>query len=180
MRKWMAAPGLAACLALVALAAACGGEDRPKVDVIEDGGTSSASASGPGTAAPGEVSPKPAGAQQVDVVLREFALEPAVASVKAGEIYFLADNRGPADAHELVIVKTDLAPDKLPVEKGKVSESKVKVVDEIEAFAAKSQASKSVKLSAGTYVLLCNIVETDDGQTESHYELGMRAALRVE
>lgn len=175
-----AAPMVAAALLL----AACGGEDRPRVDVIEDGGTSSASgsvsSSGPGSASAGEVSAKPAGATQVDIVLREWAVEPNVRSVKAGDVYFLADNRGPDDPHELVIVKTDLAPDKLPVEQGRVPESKVTVVDEIEAFAPKSQASKTVKLSAGSYVLLCNIAEVEDGTVESHYELGMRAAFRVE
>lgn len=166
------------------LIAACGGEDRPNVDVIEDGGTSSASgsvsSSGTRSASAGEVTAKPAGAQQVDVVLREWAVEPKVTSVKAGEVYFLADNRGPSAAHELVIVKTDLAADKLPVEQGKVPEGKVTVVEEIEAFAPKSQASKTVKLAAGSYVLLCNIVETDGGKTESHYQLGMRAAFRVD
>lgn len=183
MRMRSSAWAVVASMAGVAmLVGACGGEDRPNVDVIEDGGTSSASssASGTGSASAGEVSPKPAGAQQVDVVLREWAVEPKVTSVKAGEVYFLADNRGPSDAHELVIVKTDLAADKLPVEKGKVPESKVQVIDEIEAFAPKSQASKTVKLAAGNYVLFCNIVETDGGKTESHYDQGMRAAFRVE
>lgn len=178
---WAAAASVAGMALLVA---ACGGEDRPSVDVIEDGGASSASgsvsSSGTGSASAGEVSAKPAGAQQVDVVLREWAVEPKVTSVKAGDVYFLADNRGPEDPHELVIVKTDIAADKLPVKQGKVPESEVTVVDEIEAFAPKSQASKTVKLAAGSYVLFCNIVETEGGKLESHYELGMRAAFRVD
>ncbi|MEZ4554019.1 MAG: hypothetical protein R3B59_08930 [Dehalococcoidia bacterium] len=169
------------------LVAACGGEDRPAVDVIEDGGTSSASgsvsSSGTGSASapgPGVVEAKPAGAQQADVVLREWAVEPKVATVKAGQVYFLADNQGPEDAHELVIVRTDLAPDKLPVEEGRVPEDEVDLVDEIEPFSAKSQASKTVTLTPGNYVLLCNIAEVEDGELESHYELGMRVAFRVE
>lgn len=178
---WLVAASMAGGALLLA---ACGGEDRPAVDVIDDGGTSSASgsvsSSGTGSASAGEVSAKPTNAQQVDVVLREWTVTPQVTTVKAGDVYFLADNQGPEDAHELVIVKTDLAPDKLPVDKGKVPENKVTVIDEIEAFAAKSKASKTVKLSAGTYVLLCNIAEVEDGEIESHYELGMRAAFRVE
>jgi len=79
-----------------------------------------------------------------------------------------------------VIVKTNLAPDRLPVKDGRVPEDDVDLIDEIEAFSAKSQASKTVKLTAGTYVLLCNITEVEDGKLESHYQLGMRAAFRVE
>jgi len=180
----------------IAIAACGGGEDRPEVDVIGTGSASSSasgsvsgSASGTGSgsgsatgapAEPGVVEAKPDDATQVDVTLREWAIVPAQASVEAGKVYFLAENAGPEDAHELVIIKTDLAPDALPVEDHKVPEDQVDIVEEIEPFAANSSASKTVELSRGTYVLICNITEVEDGETESHYEEGMRVAFTVE
>jgi uncharacterized cupredoxin-like copper-binding protein len=177
---WSAGIVLAAGLIL----GACGGEDRPSVDVI-DGGTSSASSSSSGSASgapiePGVVETKPADATEVDVTLREWAVEPQQKSVQAGKVYFLATNAGPEDAHEMVIVKTGKAPDALPVEDHKVPEGDIDLVEEIEPFAANSRASKTVDLSKGSYVLICNITGIENGETESHYEKGMRVAFTVE
>lgn len=104
----------------------------------------------------------------------------AVASVAAGQVYFLVRNAGPENAHEFVIVKTDLAPDKLPVESNKVPENKVTIVDEIEPFTPTSSGSIAVNLTAGSYALICNISEVESGQVESHYQLGMQVAFRVQ
>ena len=41
-------------------------------------------------------------------------------------------------------------------------------------------ASLTVDLEAGSYVAVCNIVEEEDGETESHYQEGMRASFTVE
>ena len=45
---------------------------------------------------------------------------------------------------------------------------------------AGSSASIVLDLEAGAYVLICNIAEEEDGELESHYELGMTAAFTVE
>ena len=170
------------------------GEDRPSVDVV-DGGTGSgsvsgsASASGTGSgsasasgepASEGVVEARPADATQVDVTLREFAIEPSVATVEAGEVYFLVENAGPDDPHEFVVIRTDLAPDALPVVEGSVPEDDIDLVDEIEPFAPGSSASIALDLEAGSYVFICNIAEIEDGALESHYEEGMRVAFTVE
>jgi hypothetical protein len=39
--------------------------------------------------------------------------------------------------------------------------------------------SKAFDLAAGGYVLICNVVEKDEGKTEAHYQLGMRTAFTV-
>src|SRR3990170_3505628 len=83
----------------------------------------------------GVVETPPPGAPQVKVTLAEWVIAREVDSVQAGETYFLADNVGPIDAHELVIIKTDLAPGELPAEDGRVPEDKVSIVGEIEPFA---------------------------------------------
>jgi hypothetical protein len=106
------------------------------------------------------------------VELKEFSVTANPTSAPAGEVQFVASNTGAID-HELVIIKTDLAPDALPVVDNKANEDSpgVQVVDEIEEFDPGMQETKSVNLAAGKYVLICNIV--------GHYEAGMRTAFTV-
>lgn len=172
------AVGATAVAALALAAIGCSdGEDRPDVEVI--GTSNSVSVTGAGEAVAGKVEPKPAGATQVDVKLGEWHITPAQSTVPKGKVYFLVDNAGPEDAHEFVIIKTDLAPDKLPAVEGKVPEDKVDLVDEIEPYLPASKASIALDLAPGKYVLICNIAEVEDGKLESHYELGMHAAFTV-
>ena len=163
-------------LALAALTAACGGDD----DEGADGATAATGGTGAEEAGPGVVSERPADATQVDITLREFAIQAGQASVAAGKIYFLVENVGPDDPHEFVIISSDLGPLDLPFEDNRVPEDEVDIVDEIEPFAPDSSASITVDLEAGKYLLICNITETEDGEIESHYKKGMVATLTVE
>jgi uncharacterized cupredoxin-like copper-binding protein len=186
---------LAGGLALVA----CSGEDRPSVDVIGDSGSasssssasSSVSASGTGSSSSsasgtgesptaGVVEDKPADAEEVDVKLSEFNIEPSVTTIDAGKIYFKVDNDGPEDAHEFVVIKTDDKADSLPVTDGRVPEDQVDILGEIEPFTANSSASLTLDLEPGHYVFICNIAEMEDGELESHYEEGMHVDFTVE
>src|SRR5262245_23649700 len=142
-RSLLTATLLVLVAGLLALFSAACGDDKN-----EDRPTASVSASG-APVETGVVQPKPADATQVDVVLKEWSVTPSQTTVRAGKVYFLADNQGPSDPHELVIIQSDLAPDKLPVEKGKVPEEKVKMVDEIEPFAVRSKASITLDLKPG-------------------------------
>ena len=118
------------------------------------------------------------GSSVVNLDLFEYQIVPDLDAVAAGSVTFNASNIGGA-AHELVIVRTDVAPDALPVgEDGAVDESGegIAVIDRIDEFAAQSDASVTVDLEVGSYVLICNIVE--DAGT-SHYEEGMRRAFSI-
>jgi hypothetical protein len=179
---------LFAAAALSMALVACDGEDRPGVEVINENssGTGSASGSATGTGSvtgtdvePGVVQSPPSGATQVAVTLDEWRVAPDRSTAPAGAVYFLADNVGD-DPHELVVVRTDLAPDALPVEEGAVPEDEVDIVDEIEPFAPGSKASAVFNLTPGKYVLFCNIAEEENGELESHYELGMRTGFTVQ
>jgi uncharacterized cupredoxin-like copper-binding protein len=117
-------------------------------------------------------------AQEVTVSLKEWSVSPARAEVKAGKVRFVAVNDG-TEPHELVIIRTDLPIESLPVVDEKVDEDQVDIVDEIEPFAAGGRESKTVDLKPGRYALICNIVERLPGMTHSHYLLGMRAAFTV-
>ncbi len=149
--------GPAVAVALVAVVAGCaGGSASP-------GASGAASGAAPAT---------------IEVTLQEWAVVPASASVPAGSVTFSARNLGPADAHEMVVIKTDLEPGALPTQAdGSIDEAGagVTVMGEVEEVAVGSSKTVTVDLAAGKYVLLCNIVDGD----EIHYKLGMRTAFEV-
>lgn len=121
-------------------------------------------------------------ATTVEVMLVEFAVIPDVTEVPAGEVTFQATNDGPNDPHELVVIKTDLAPAALPTDQdGAVDEagSGIEVLGEIEEFAVGGTESMTLTLEPGSYVLICNLVEMEDGEVEAHYAMGMRTAFTV-
>ena len=117
--------------------------------------------------------------KEVKVSLREWSVTPDVAQMKSGDVRFVVTNDG-TEPHELVIIRSDLSLEALPVVAGKVTEDAVDIIDEVEPFAAKATERKTVDLEAGRYILICNIVENVPGQpVESHYEKGMRTAFTV-
>lgn len=122
-------------------------------------------------------------ASTVEVTLAEWSVSVDTATVPAGEVTFTATNNGPDDAHEVVIVKTDLAPADLPAdETGKVDEEGegITFIGEIEEIPVGESDSATFDLAAGNYVLFCNIVDTAHDPVEAHYVLGMRLAFTVE
>lgn len=153
--------GAVALTAAAAVASACGGGE-------EEGGGG-------------------AEATTVSVTLGEWLVEPDPDSAPAGEITFTANNEGTIE-HELVIIKTDLAPDALPTnDDGTVNEDAegIEVIDEIEEFEPGGSESLTVTLEPGKYVLICNIgpsTEEEAGhmEHEAHYKEGMHAAFTVE
>jgi uncharacterized cupredoxin-like copper-binding protein len=119
------------------------------------------------------------GVKEVKASLKEWSITPEVSQVESGKVRFVVANDG-SEPHELVIIRSDLSPDALPVVDGKVDEERVDIIDEIEPFAAGITEQKTVDLEAGKYVLICNIVERVPGEpVESHYENGMRTAFLV-
>ena len=135
------------------------------------------------TGAPATQAPTTTAATTVAVTLQEFSVLPAPASAPAGQVTFEAKNTGPEDPHELVVIKTDLDPGKLPTTpEGKVDEegAGIEVIGEIEEFKVGETRSSSFDLTAGGYVLICNVVEEEEGKTEAHYQEGMRAAFTVQ
>lgn len=143
---------------LWALAAACGDDDGDD-EGAEDGG------------------------EEVNVVVSEFTVEPDPDSVGAGEVTFVVDNQG-GEIHEFLVVDADSA-DALPVDDdGAFDEAAFgedKVLDEVEDIESGDTAELTLDLEAGTYVLLCNVVEEEEsGEVESHFNEGMHATFTVE
>jgi hypothetical protein len=123
-----------------------------------------------------------AGGTSVAVTLQEYAVLPAVSTAPAGKVTFNAKNNGPKMVHELVVVKTSLTPDKLPVKAdGSVDEEGpgIEAVGEIPEFPVGQTKTATFTMGAGSYVLFCNVVMTEGTVTEVHYKLGMRTAFTV-
>lgn len=109
----------------------------------------------------------------VGVTLSDYVVALDTDSGSAGEITFNLSNEA-SQTHEFVVFRTDLAPDAMPLNsEGDVDEEGegVEAVDEVEDITAGSDASLTVTLDAGSYVLLCNL--------EGHYGEGMHAAFTV-
>lgn len=107
-------------------------------------------------------------ATTVRAQLMEWMVMPSKSSAPAGKVTFVATNTGKVK-HNLVVLKTKLAPSKLPMAGAKAKE--VGLVGETPVFGAKQTRKLTVTLKSGRYVLLCNVA--------GHYMAGMRAAFNV-
>ncbi len=119
---------------------------------------------------------------EVDVSLIEFSVTVSRASAAAGLVRFTVHNDSAETMHEFVVVRTDLAIDALPTnEDGSFDEqgAGVTVVDEIEDIEPFASHVLTLDLPAGHYVLLCNMVEIEDCEVESHFAEGMRTDFDV-
>ena len=103
--------------------------------------------------------------------LTDFKIALSSDTAPAGKVTFEVDNKGPS-IHELVVVKTDLAPDALPTDSdGKVDEAGVEAVDELEDIGLGDSPKLEVELGAGRYVVVCNL--------PAHYAAGMATGFTV-
>jgi hypothetical protein len=119
--------------------------------------------------------------EEVVVTLNEWTVKPS-GQPKAGAVSFKAENAGKED-HELVIVKGASA-EALPKDAdGGMDEDKLPegaLIGEIEPFASGKVCSGIFNVTAGKYVLLCNITETEpNGEKESHFKEGMHTSFVV-
>jgi hypothetical protein len=170
------------------LAAGCGDDDGGgSAENLSEGATTSSAAGSATTAAGGTTECKLEGAtteaasQQVVLTLNEFTIKASI-EPKAGVVTFVGDNAG-KEPHEIVIVKGDSA-DTLPKDAdGGLDEDKLAegaLIGEIEPFAGGQLCKGAFPLTAGKYVLLCNIVETEpNGEKESHFKEGMHTPFAV-
>jgi uncharacterized cupredoxin-like copper-binding protein len=116
----------------------------------------------------------PAGAQQqVAVSLNDppFEVIANPSSVTAGAVDFQVSNDSQIFFHNLRVIRTDLAPDALPVSGFQVDEAQVNVVASSQDLAKGATETVSANLAAGNYVLICNI--------PNHYGAGQFTAFTV-
>ena len=110
----------------------------------------------------------------VNVLLEDFKVRQAAAVVPAGTVRFRILNQGPT-SHEFIVVRTDRAPDKLPLQRDGLTVNEdapgIDLLDEAEGLDIDDRRNLVLDLAAGNYVLYCNL--------EGHYLGGMRAAFTV-
>jgi uncharacterized cupredoxin-like copper-binding protein len=114
------------------------------------------------------------GGTPVDVRLKDFEVRQDAAVVPAGTVSFHIRNQGPT-THELIVVRTDRAPDKLPLQRDGLTVNEdaygIELLDEVEGLDIDDRQTLVLDLAAGNYVLYCNL--------EGHYLGGMHAAFTV-
>ena len=120
------------------------------------------------------------GGGDVAVELNEFTISASPSTISAGTVTFNIDNAGEF-GHEFAVVRTDLAVDQLPVDSdGGADASQLDIVGSTPIFEPGSQTLE-LQLTAGTYVLLCNIVFVQEGVDPfSHYHSGMATSFTVD
>jgi uncharacterized cupredoxin-like copper-binding protein len=111
----------------------------------------------------------PSGSQVVAEV-SDYKIAVKVPSVKAGKTKIGVRNLA-AMEHSFQVLKTDLAPDKLPVDGASKAKEDGKV-GEIASIPAGKSAAVSIDFTPGKYIFICNIA--------GHYQLGMHTGFTVD
>jgi len=112
----------------------------------------------------------PSGSQVV-AELADSKITVNLQSVKAGTIKIGVRNLGTME-HSFVVLKTDLPPDKLPVDGASAKAREDGKVGEIPSIPAGKSAGVTIELTPGKYVFICNIA--------GHYQLGMHTGFAVD
>ena len=108
----------------------------------------------------------------VDVKLTTNKLEPDKTSISAGTTTFHAHNDATDQQHELIVLKTDLAADQLPLDAdGNVDEDQITPAAAAEDIEMGQSLDATADLQPGHYVLFCN--------KPGHYKLGMYTDFTV-
>jgi uncharacterized cupredoxin-like copper-binding protein len=119
-------------------------------------------------AAPADSAP---GGSQVVAELADYKITLTAPSVKAGTIKIGVRNLGTME-HSFQVLKTDLPPDKLPVDGASAKAKEDGKVGEIPSIPAGKSAAVTIDLTPGKYVFICNVA--------GHYQLGMHTGFTVE
>jgi uncharacterized cupredoxin-like copper-binding protein len=110
----------------------------------------------------------------VNVRLEDFKVRQDAAVVPAGTVSLRILNQGPT-THQLIVVRTDRAPDKLPLQRDGLTVNEeapgIDLVDEVGGLDIDDRQTLVLDLAAGNYVMYCNL--------EGHYLGGMHATLTV-
>jgi len=142
---------------------------RPSTSTPTQAPAATASPTPSATTAP-SATPGGGAPTSLSVTMTEFAVKVDKSDAPAGSVVFKTTNGGTID-HELRVIKTDLAADKLPLAGATVDETKVQVAGTLEQLKASSSKDLTLTLQAGHYVLICNVA--------GHYQLGMHTDLTV-
>jgi uncharacterized cupredoxin-like copper-binding protein len=123
---------------------------------------------------PGGVQPSiPADA--VSVGLSEWSVKLTTTTAPAGNVTFNVANKGSA-VHDLVVIKTDVPPDQLPIDPSILAvdtdAAGLERIARSESLGVGESQLLTAPLQAGSYVLICNV--------QTHYAEGMHTGFTVQ
>jgi uncharacterized cupredoxin-like copper-binding protein len=107
----------------------------------------------------------------VIVDMKEYSITLNTPTAKAGVVKFGIRNLGTM-VHDFDLIKTDLAPDKLPIDTASAKAVTDGLVKQMINIAQGRVTTVDANLAPGHYVIICNVA--------SHYQLGMRTELTVQ
>jgi hypothetical protein len=161
---------IAAALATLAVSAmACSSNKSPSATATRSEG---------GTPAPTTAGTP---ASQLSATLLDYSIQLPIAPSTTSDVTLNVKNDG-STTHELVVLKTDLAPADLPTKAdGSANEDAEGVTNVGETGDMEAGASDSftVDLQPGHYVVICNVVQTTNGETISHYQKKMYTEFTI-
>lgn len=102
----------------------------------------------------------------VDVSLADYSVQPAVASVGAGPVRFVAKNVSTTQVHELAVLRLK-------------DDGSFDNTGELENVEPGASGQITLDLPAGRYLLACVIVPGEAGSTVDHFQAGMKTAFEV-
>lgn len=128
----------------------------------------------------------------IAVQLKEWSVIPDETLAPAGAVVFDVENTGKKE-HEFMVVRTDLDLTGLPAKDDGSLDDEGEGVEIVDATNTEAhgggaehatiepgeQEEFAYGLEAGSYVLLCNLVEAADDEDEVHFKLGMRIPFEV-
>ncbi len=160
-----------------ALAACSSGASTPATTAPVASATTKSAASATTTAKAAATTPATAAAkaatgpgEEAGVTFAEFSLA-GTSSVRAGKVTFKVSNSGMLP-HNLHVVKSDLAIDKLPQKDGQVDLSGLQViVKTADILEGGDDLTVDATFTPGKYIMFCNVI--------GHYQLGMTKQLTV-
>jgi uncharacterized cupredoxin-like copper-binding protein len=118
-------------------------------------------------AAPSDTSEVPS----LYVEMSDFKITTDHPTVTAGHVVIGIRNHA-SMVHELKVIKTDLAPDQLPIDGATAKVKEDGKVGGLENVSGGASRKLVLELGPGKYVLICNIA--------GHYQLGMRVGLEIQ
>jgi hypothetical protein len=153
-------------IGMVAVFLLTGGAIWAAVDDRDAGGPEGPSV----TETPSNIEP---GTVQVSLIDPEWAVTANPDTADTGDITFNIENDG-VSAHNLRVVRSDLAPESLPLDAAglQVDESAVVPLFASDNLSPGDTLSEVVTLEPGAYVLFCNVA--------GHYEQGMHTGFTVQ
>lgn len=114
-------------------------------------------------------------AQVVNVSLTNFAITFDPPTVHSGKVTLVSTNEATDLVHEILVVKTDLPVDRLPLKPdGSVNEDSIRLmtIASVEDLGPGKIRALTVDLKPGRYVYFCN--------QPQHYSVGMRGEINVQ